>query len=141
MERTYHYMLMSNHLLLQKRLMAGLKETGLTAGQPKVLDYLKDHNGASQKEIAAGCCIEAGSLTFLLNRMEEQGLIQRRMLEGNRRSFYIFMTEKGEGLLGIVEETFRKLEEEAFAGISGEDRKKFMELFSCVYENMTAKEE
>ena len=57
MDGTYHYMLMSNHLLLQKKLLAALKDTGLTMGQPKVLDYLGEHNGASQKEIAAGCHI------------------------------------------------------------------------------------
>ena len=38
--------------------MEQLKDTGLTLGQPKVLDYLKDHDGVSQKEIAAGCLIE-----------------------------------------------------------------------------------
>ena len=30
---------------------------GLTPGQPKVLDYLKEHDGASQKEIAGACGI------------------------------------------------------------------------------------
>ena len=43
MKLSYHYMLMTNHMLLQKRLLSGLKDTGLTAGQPKVLDYLQDH--------------------------------------------------------------------------------------------------
>lgn len=35
-------------------------------GQPKVLDYLKDHDGSSQKEIARACHIEPGSLTSIL---------------------------------------------------------------------------
>lgn len=55
-----------------KKLMENVKSTGLTLGQPKVLDYLKHHDGANQKEIAAGCHIEAGSLTSILNRMEEK---------------------------------------------------------------------
>ncbi|MFR7668000.1 MAG: MarR family transcriptional regulator [Mediterraneibacter faecis] len=36
------------------------------------MDYLKDHDGANQKEIAAACHIEAGSLTSVLNRMEDR---------------------------------------------------------------------
>lgn len=59
---------------------------GLTPGQPKVLDYLKEHDGASQKEIAGACGIEAGSLTSVLNRMEEKHMIERRILNGNRRT-------------------------------------------------------
>ena len=75
MDTSLHYLTMANHLLIQKRILEKVKESGLTLGQPKVLDYLKSHDGASQKEIAAGCFIEAGSLTSILNRMEEKGLI------------------------------------------------------------------
>ena len=95
MDTSLHYLTMANQMLIQKRLLERVKASGLTLGQPKVLDYLKDHDGASQKEIAADCFIEAGSLTSILNRMEEKGLIERRMLNGNRRTFHIFMTESG----------------------------------------------
>ena len=82
MDASFHYLSMINHMTVQKKLMEQLKDTGLTLGQPKVLDYLKDHDGVSQKEIAAGCLIEAGSLTSILNRMEEKDLIERKMLNG-----------------------------------------------------------
>ncbi len=87
MDDSFHYLSMINHMTVQKKLMEQLKDTGLTLGQPKALDYLKEHDGASQKEIAAGCLIEAGSLTSILNRMEEKDLIERKMLNGNRRTF------------------------------------------------------
>ena len=51
MDDSFHYLSMINHMTVQKKLMEQLKDTGLTLGQPKVLDYLKDHDGASQKEI------------------------------------------------------------------------------------------
>ena len=53
MDASFHYLSMINHMTVQKKLMEQLKDTGLTLGQPKVLDYLKDHDGVSQKEIAA----------------------------------------------------------------------------------------
>ena len=95
MDDTLHYLIMANQMLVQKALLELLKDTGLTIGQPKILDYLKEHDGSNQKEIAAACFLEAGSLTTILNRMEENGLIERRTLNGNRRSFHIFMTEEG----------------------------------------------
>ena len=105
-----------------------------------MLDYLQDHNGASQKELAEGCRIEPGSLTSILNRMEEKGMVERRMLGGNRRTYYIFLTDKGEELLGIIQDKFKKLEETAFRGFSAEDRQQFMELFFHIYKNMTEEE-
>ena len=136
MDDSFHYMSMINHMTIQKKLMEQLKDTGLTLGQPKVLDYLKDHDGVSQKEIAAGCLIEAGSLTSILNRMEEKDLIERKMLNGNRRTFHIFMTESGKKNQKLVEETFEKIEETALNNISEEEQKVFMEIFHRIYRNL-----
>ena len=136
MNDSFHYLSMANHMMVQKKLMEQLKDTGLTLGQPKVLDYLKDHDGASQKEIAAGCLIEAGSLNSILNRMEEKGLIERKMLNGNRRTFHIFMTESGKKNQKLVEETFEKIEETALNNVSEEEQKVFMEIFLRIYRNL-----
>ena len=137
---SFHYLVMAEHSMFQKELLTKLKGSGLTIGQPKVLDFLKDHNGASQKDIARGCHIEPGTLTTLLNRMEESGLVERRMLNGNRRSFYIFLTETGSRKLEQVSAAFKELEDEAFRGISDTDRETFMDLFYRIYEN-TASEQ
>ena len=136
MDDSFHYLSMINHMTIQKKLMEQLKDTGLTLGQPKVLDYLKDHDGVSQKEIAAGCLIEAGSLTSILNRMEEKNLIERKMLNGNRRTFHIFMTESGKKNQKLVEEAFKKIEKTALNGISEEEQKLFMYIFCRIYQNL-----
>ena len=138
MNTSFHYLLMANQALLHKRLLNGLSDTCLTLGQPKVLDYLKEHNGASQKEIAAGCHIEAASLTSILSRMEEKGLIERKMLNGNRRSLYVFLTDFGKELCDTVEQEFRNIEEIAFAGITDEERQDFMDTFMKIYGNLTS---
>ena len=73
--------------------------------------------------------------------MEEKGLVERRMLHGNRRNSYVFLTEKGEELRNLVTESFESIENEAFQGISDEDKEQFMKIFSKIYENLTTKED
>lgn len=141
MKESFHYVLMASQALLQKKLLAGLKDTGLTAGQPKVLDFLGEHNGANQKEIARGCHIEAGSLTSVLNRMEEAGLVERRMLNGNRRTYHIFLTEKGHRLSETVRKIFGEIEEELFSDIPVGEREQFLSVFLCVYHKLASWEE
>lgn len=136
---SFHYLSMAVHSMIQKNFMEQVKPSGLTSGQPKILDYLRDHNGANQKEIAAACHIEPGSLTSVLNRMEEKGLIERRMLDGNRRTFYIFMTDEGSRLKDLVEDNFASIEKKSFRNISSEDQASFMETFSKIYENLMNK--
>ena len=135
MSHSFHYLIMAEQSMFQKELLARLKDTGLTIGQPKILDYLKDHDGAGQKDIARGCHIEPGTLTTLLNRMEDTGLVERRMLNGNRRSLYVFLTDKGKNQLALVTETFSEMEEKAFRGISESEREAFMNVFLRIYEN------
>lgn len=135
MSPTFHYLIMAEHSMFQKELLAKLKYSGLTIGQPKVLDYLKDHDGTSQKDIARGCHIEPGTLTTLLNRMEESGLVERRMVNGNRRSLYVFLTDKGKEQLELVTAAFAEMEAEAFRGLSETERKTFMDLFLRIYAN------
>ena len=140
MDKPFHYLSMSNHMMIQKHLMEYLKDSGLTLGQPKVLDYLKIYDGASQKEIAAACHIEAGSLTSILNRMEEKGIIERRMLNGNSRTYYIFLTESGKKLQKLVEQGFSKIEKEVWDGISDIERDAFMKTFLKINENLSKQE-
>ena len=141
MEDSFHYLLMANQAMVQKKLLAALKETGLTIGQPKVLEYLREHDGAGQKEIARACYIEPGSLTVLLNRMEEQKMLARRMKDGNRRSLYVYLTPYGKTLAEQVVQSFAELEEKAFFGIPSEKREELMQIFSQVNQNLQREEQ
>lgn len=138
MSHPFHYLIMAEQSLFQKELLARLKDTGLTIGQPKILDYLKDHDGSGQKDIAGGCHIEPGTLTTLLNRMEDAGLVERRTLNGNRRSLYVFLTEKGKDQVKLVTEAFSSMEEEAFRGMSETECETLMRLMHRVYENISS---
>lgn len=140
MDDTLHYLIMANQMLVQKALLEQLKDTGLTIGQPKILDYLKDHDGSNQKEIAKACFLEAGSLTTILNKMEEKGLIERRILNGNRRSFHIFMTEEGKKKQQLVTQAFAKIEEKALSGVSAEEFQQFLAVYGKIYANLQGKE-
>lgn len=136
MEGTFHYMLMAEQAMVQKHILRTLRDTGLTMGQPKVLEYLMEHDGAEQKEIAMGCHVEAPSLTSILNRMERDGLIERRMLHGNRRSYHIFVTAKGKEKQQRVAEGFAEVETCAFEGVAEAEKEAFLHTFAILYENL-----
>ena len=83
-----------------------------------MLDYLGKHNGCIQKSIATGCQIEPATLTGILSRMEEKKLIIRQTKDGNKRSLYVYLTDEGKRLQEIVNDTFKKVENEILSGIS-----------------------
>lgn len=126
MDTSLHYLLMAVHTLFQKQVLAELSSLELTAGQPKILDYLGLHDGSVQKDIAVGCQIDPATLTGLLNRMEEKGLLQRRTEDGNRRSFHIYLTDLGWQRQKEVMEAFKKCEKKLLEELAPDRRKELI---------------
>lgn len=137
MKESLHYLLMSDHFLFQKSLVASVKDTGLTPGQPKILDYLINHDGAIQREIAVSCHIEPASLTAILNGMENKGYIERRTDGGNHRSYHVYLTPLGRKYADRLSREFAHIEAKALEGFSDSDAGLLQELLGRVYENMT----
>ncbi len=136
MKETLHYLLMSDHLMIQKALFSSVKDTGLTIGQPKILDYLLHHDGAIQKDIAKFCHIEPASLTSIINGMEIKGYIERRMTGNNRRSFHVYLTEKGKKYADRLGLEFIRIESDALKGFDENDSAQLYNLLNRVYQNM-----
>ena len=75
-------------------------------------------------------------MTTILNKMEEKGLIRRQILNGNRRSFHIFMTEEGKKKQQLVSEAFSEIERKAVEGISKEEMEGFLSVYQKIYANL-----
>ena len=136
MKETLHYLLMFDHLMVQKALLSSVKDTGLTPGQPKILDYLLHHDGAIQIEIAIFCHIEPASLTTILNGMENKGYIERKTIDNNRRSLHVYLTETGKKYADRLNLEFARIESDALKGFDEKDTQQLYDLLNRVYQNM-----
>lgn len=136
-----HYLLMKSHAAMRKRVMAQAQREGLTSGQPKILEYLAENEGADQRSIALHCEIEAATVGSILMRMETAGLIERRRVGGNRRSLYVYLTEKGKSAAARTQEIFDSAEVAALLGCTEEEKRQLKELLTRVYRNLTRMEE
>lgn len=67
--------------------------------------------------------------------MEKQHIIERKNLNGNRRSFHIFLTDYGMELSESIEKAFLSLEQEIFSGISNAEKEQFLKIFEKLYKN------
>lgn len=139
MSESLHYLLMSDHLLFQKTLLSDIKNTGLTPGQPKVLDYLLTHDGAFQKEIAKACHIEPATITSVLRGMENNGLITRKNLDGNRRNLYVYLTEKGKSSAQQIDTMFAAIEKKAMTDFEDDEKEQLCALLAKINKNMSKK--
>lgn len=95
-----------------------LRRAGLSAAQFDVLATLTEREGLSQQELAERLYVTKGNISGLIDRLAAGGLVERRSIEGDRRSRAIFLTADGRRLaeLGVelqrafVAETFGRLD-------------------------------
>lgn len=137
MENSLHYKLRICHTNCQKVIVSHLKKrTNLKPGEPKILEFLAEHEPCEQKQIALGCNLDPASVTGILGRMETRGLIRREIRNGNRRSLYVSMTDLGRSMVTKVEETFSFVDNHAIAGLSAAESEQFLELLDKINQNL-----
>ena len=128
--------------LSKERMDARISCYDVTPAQSHTLLYLCEHDAATlQRNVVEHLRVKPSTVNGILDRMEEKGLIERRILNGNRRSFHIFMTEEGKRKQQLVEKAFEKVEKRALVNISEEEFQNFMAVYGKIYFNLQEKRE
>ena len=78
---------MKSHAIIHRKIFTEAQKIGLTSEQPKILDYLWDHEGSEQKTIAVYCEIEPATLGSILLRMEQ--MEEKRTLANRLICYFI----------------------------------------------------
>ncbi|MDX2272999.1 MAG: MarR family transcriptional regulator [Cyanobacteriota bacterium] len=80
-----------------------VRQQGLTAPQFDVIATLGNTSGMTMHELADKTLVTKGTLTGIIDRLEQKGLVQRQVPPENRRCFRIVLTTAGEA---VFEEVF-----------------------------------
>ncbi len=115
-----------------------MAEIGLSPGQPKVLTFLSIHGNCLQKELAAACDIEPTTISKMLNSLEENGLICRSALEGDKRAAVIGLTDKGRTLVRQeILPRYNSVNTLSLTDFSPDETQRFEEYLRRMYANLT----
>ncbi len=79
-----------------------VRQVGLTPPQFDVISTLGNTPGMPLHKLAESTLITKGTLTGVIDRLEQKGLLRRVVPIGNRRSFIAVLTPKGEQLFEAV---------------------------------------
>lgn len=72
-----------------------LREINLSLPQCEVLATLTRHEGVNQQELAEKLHVTKGNISGLIDRMTAAGLVERRVIAGDKRAYAIYLTNEG----------------------------------------------
>ena len=116
-----------------------LAEFGLHIGQEMVLIELWQNDGLRGGELACRLGVEPPTITKMLRRLENFGLVERRPDSTDARSFRVHLTQEGRALEEPVSRCFVRAEEKTLAGLDPSERRELARLLAKMRAGQEAK--
>jgi MarR family transcriptional regulator, organic hydroperoxide resistance regulator len=112
-------------------------QVDIPRGQATVMCAVARQDGLTQTEIADQLSVQGASVTNMLQRLEEAGLIIRRRDQEDNRLVRVYLTEAGRQKEQSINEQFGSMQELIFKGISEQDRVLLRQWLQQIIMNIT----
>lgn len=85
-----------------------LQRFGLTPGDSKALMHLDSEMAQSMGSLAAAWSCDASNATWMVDRLEQRGLVERRAVAGDRRVKTVVLTSEGIAMKAALNEALHE---------------------------------
>lgn len=137
LDRDLGFLLHDVARLMRKRFEQNARNLGLTRSQGQVLVHLADNEGIHQGALAEKLNVEPITLTRILDRLEEAGLIERLLYRKDRRVRLLRLTPAAHPLIDDIFAIGALTRGEAMEGVADEDRDRLLDILSRIKANLT----
>ncbi len=112
----------------------------LHRSQAMALCKLFAQDGVTQTELAQQLSLQGATVTDMLQRMEESGLVARRRDSEDNRLVRVYLTEAGREKERFIRDQFLILEAKVFANFDEDERFMLRQLLNRAVENINYKQ-
>src|SRR5713226_1574481 len=111
------------------------KRLGLTGSKWKIILALNLSDDLSQKELAEKIYVDGSTLVPIIDKMERDGLVQRKQDPNDRRNNRIFLTKKSESIVNSIIEIILELRKIIYKGLSQEELESTKKILKKIFES------
>ncbi|PGB40552.1 MarR family transcriptional regulator [Bacillus toyonensis] len=116
-----------------------LKHYELTPEQWGIMSILDNERGTTQKELAATIDKDQTTVVRMIHSLEKKGIVKKTFNDEDKRSHYLLLTNKGEGLKETLLPIVKDAHNFIIRGLSTEEIQQLKSLLNKLYENATDK--
>jgi MarR family transcriptional regulator, transcriptional regulator for hemolysin len=113
----------------------------LTRQQGAVVVYIARNEGVSQAEVATWLGVEPIALVRMLDKLHDEGLVERRAHPTDRRVRTLWLTPAASPVVEQILAINQAIRDEALAGLPPEARDAVLDLLGHIKENLALHEE
>lgn len=116
------------HDAIAEHARADVSRHGLTLAEFGIMEALFHRGPMLLGEVQRRILVSSGGITYLVNRLEERGLVERRECEEDRRARYAALTGEGEALVRRIFPEHARCLEHALAGLDAGEKEEAIRL-------------
>ena len=107
---------------------ADIAANGLTETEFAILEALHHKGRLLLGEVQRNILVSSGGVTFLIDKLEQRGLVTRALCDTDRRARYAMLTAEGRRLMERVFPPHAEVIRRAMSGLGLADQRKLIEL-------------
>ncbi len=123
--------------LIGRKFQEKLEPYGLTPFHWLVLCCLWEQDGLATSDLGDRLCQVGGTITGVIDRMEERDLVKRQRDLNDRRVWRIWLTESGRNLEEVLIPLATEVRTQALQGLSDAEQQLFSEWLDVVIANLS----
>ncbi len=112
-----------------------LRPLGLSAGQFPVLMLLSREQNIMQEAFVRHYHLDKGTIARAVKKLKDAGYIRQIVDPENRRAVRLFLTEKGEKIVPVLQAIDREWELRVYTGLSQDEKNTLNTLMRTVAQN------
>jgi MarR family transcriptional regulator, transcriptional regulator for hemolysin len=141
--RAFGFLVHDVSRLIKRRFDRQVRQMGLpiTRQQAAVVLNIAGNEGVSQAEVAAWLDIEPIALVRMLDKLHEEGLVERRAHPTDRRVRTLWLTPAARPVITQILAINKAIRKEAFAGMPSHARDAVIDILDGIKGNLALREE
>ncbi len=133
LEQSTGFLVVRTARSMKRALDSRLGPIGMTAAQHVIISTLAHEDGLSLSQVGKRAYLDKPAITGLADRLEKDGLVERRRSTNDRRVVQLHLTAKGRNLLQEMDRIATEVDRELVGILSGVELRRLRELVTRLW--------
>lgn len=127
-----YLVLMQTAKEVQERMRLEITKYNLSITEFSVLEVLYNKGKQTIQQIGNSILISSGSMTYVIDKLEQRGLLNRNACPDDRRVIHVTLTDDGNGLMENIMPKHQELVDYMLGSLNNDEEKIFVKLLKKV---------
>ncbi|MFH0068145.1 MarR family winged helix-turn-helix transcriptional regulator [Peribacillus sp. NPDC056705] len=128
----YFLILMQTSKAIHDRIKEEMAKNKLGITEFSVLEVLYQKGKQTIQQIGNCILISSGSMTYVIDKLEQRGVLSRNACPDDRRMIHVRLTDDGNELMNEIMPKYRELVDDMFDSLNSDEAETFVNLLKKV---------